>query len=659
MQRSDDSSAVTTHVPVVQTHADTSAGDPPETADGDAAADAPVLGMSALMRVLDPATPAGTQGPFGVQRSSADVAAPGQTVPAQSSRPLGLGAPLSSTGSIPGVQRQVSTSGSTGSTTGSANSGGTTAGTTPMRIQTGNLPADRSTAATGSAEPGTVQRFADSTELVLPAPSVQRVGDTSSPVPSGVAEPVESPTVSSESFGEPEPSAPTEGLVIAPLLGAMDGETAHSITGPGATDARSAGAQVPTGSAPTSTSSAHSAPAVQRSESSAADTGSQLPRLPSSPMSPGLDRSGLGAPLTGGGSQRSGSNQVLSQEVPLQRMFDPGAAAIASGAAYSDSPNSVVFRAPVTSAMPTTPTLGSSSGNAPAVQRFGLPSASSLMDRAKGAATGYVDSARQAAGGYADTARNTAGGYLTSATQAAGGYADQARGFADNAVSSAGGYLSSARNAAGGVADQAMGAAGGALDSAQAAAGGLVDQAGGAVNNAATAVQGAVGNATDAAGGAIAGLQNAAGNAASGAADAVAGAAGAVAGGRRGGRRAADRPRRAGPAAVRPAQRAAQVRALAGPGEGRHGHRSAPLSRSPGPPQAGRPATSSNQQEARGDPHGTIPRIPQSACVSRSSIDDDRARACSTAARDSAARSSWSSGRRAATTPWSGSCRPG
>ena len=273
VQRSVDSSAATTHSPVVQTHADTSAGDPPDTTENDAAADAPVLGMSALMRVLDPATPAGTEGPFGVQRSTTDAASSGNTAPPQTTRPLGLGAPLSSAGPIAGVQRQVSSAGSAGSATGSASAGGPAAATSPMRIQTGNLPADRSTAATGSAEPGTVQRFADATELVLPAPSVQRIGDTSSPVPSGVAEPVESPTVSSESFSEPEPSAPTEGLVIAPLLGAMGGETAHSITGPGATDASSAGAQVPTGSAPTSTSSARSAPAVQRSESSAADIG--------------------------------------------------------------------------------------------------------------------------------------------------------------------------------------------------------------------------------------------------------------------------------------------------------------------------------------------------------------------------------------------------
>jgi hypothetical protein len=397
-----------------------------------------------------------------------------------------------------------------------------------MRMQTGSPPIDQSTSAAG-AEPGTVRRFADSTELVLPSPSVQRLADASSPMPSVVSEPGVTPTASPESFSEPEASAPTEALVIAPLLGAGDRGPAGAATGSDGVP----NAPEPTGSAPISTPPARSAPAVQRSEISAAGSGSQLsrlPSLPSSPLSPSLDRSGLGAPLTGGGNPLSATHQVLSQEVPLQRMFDPGAAAIASGAAYSDSPNSVVFRAPVSSAMPTSPTLGSSAGSAPAVQRFGLPSASSLMDRAKGAATGYVDSARQTASGYVDTARNTAGGYLTSATQAAGGYADQARGFADNAVSSAGGYLNSARNAAGGVADQAMGAAGGALDSAQSAAGGLVDQAGGAVNNAATAVQGAVGNATDAVGGAIGGLQNAAGNAASGAASAVAGAAGAVAG---------------------------------------------------------------------------------------------------------------------------------
>ena len=184
VQRSVDSSAAATQSPVVQTHADTSAGDPADTAEHDAAADAPVLGMSALMRVLDPATPAGTQGPFGVQRSTTDAPASPQAGQTPPSRPLGLGAPLSSAGSMPGVQRQVSTAGSPGTATGSASSSGATAATSPMRMQTGNVPTDPSMSATGSAEPGTVQRFADSTELVLPSPSVQRAADTSSPIPS-------------------------------------------------------------------------------------------------------------------------------------------------------------------------------------------------------------------------------------------------------------------------------------------------------------------------------------------------------------------------------------------------------------------------------------------------------------------------------------------
>ena len=111
-------------------------------------------------------------------------------------------------------------------------------------------------AATGSAEPGTVQRFADSTELVLPSPSVQRAADTSSPMPSAASRTAESPqTVSSESFSEPEASTPTEGLVIAPLLGAMGGEKAVSTEESGATDAGSSSAPKPTGSASPGTSS--------------------------------------------------------------------------------------------------------------------------------------------------------------------------------------------------------------------------------------------------------------------------------------------------------------------------------------------------------------------------------------------------------------------
>ena len=67
---------------------------------------------------------------------------------------------------------------------------------------------------------------------------------------------------------------------------------------------------------------------------------------------------GFGAPLRS--VPASGTDRISSREMSFEQMFAPGAAAIASGAAYSDSPGSVVFRSPDSTDHPlgSTPTLG-------------------------------------------------------------------------------------------------------------------------------------------------------------------------------------------------------------------------------------------------------------------------------------------------------------
>jgi len=281
-----------------------------------------------------------------------------------------------------------------------------------------------------------------------------------------------------------------------------------------------------------------------------------------------VQRSSL-SPIPGTGER---TDRVSAREVSFEQMFAPGAAAIASGAAYADSPNSVVFHPPPTVTPETTATLGAAS--IPAVQRFGLPSVSSLVKQGREAAGGYADSARQSvsglagraqqeAGGYADTARQAAGGYLNQARSTAGGYLDQARstaggyadmargtagGYADKARETAGGYADKAREVGGGYADQALGyadtamgtargfadqagdTASGLLDNARGMASTAADRATGAVTDAGSAAGKAVGGAVDAAGDAVSGATAAAGDAASGAAAAVTGAAAGVAG---------------------------------------------------------------------------------------------------------------------------------
>lgn len=268
------------------------------------------------------------------------------------------------------------------------------------------------------------------------------------------------------------------GTAIAPLLGAASGIPARQpLAAAGFAGSPSAAAARP------------SPPALQRSSANA------RPPLEAAPATP------------------AGSGRVSAREISFEQMFAPGAAAIASGAAYADSANSVVFH---TSA---TPTPGSS-GSVPAVQRFSLPGASTLITDAHEKAGTYADSARQSVGGLADRAQQAAGGDADKAKDAAGGYAKQALAYRDSAM-----------GAARGAADQAGDTAAGLVDSGRSMAGGVADRAGGAIADSGSAAGKAAGGAVDAARGAVNGATAAAGEAASGAAAAVTGAAAGAAAG--------------------------------------------------------------------------------------------------------------------------------
>jgi hypothetical protein len=295
--------------------------------------------------------------------------------------------------------------------------------------------------------------------------------------------------VDSGSMPPPQAMAPVQ---IAPLLGKQ-----------------------PSGPVPAAAPSVSLPPAVQRHPLSSAfleqpvqRTASSIPQTARAAGTGG----GFGAPLHSLPPTAAGGSGV-AREMSLAQMFAPGAAAIASGAAHSDAPGSVVFSSPTSAPMTTNPTLGSSFdtagiGSPPAagsyagssagvsVQRLGLPSASA-----------FVSDARQRAGGYADTARQAAGGYAGRAGQAASGDVDAATGYAHTALATAGHYT----------------------DAAGQAAGGLSDTAGSAVDGAAAGATGAAGGAVDAASGAAGGLAEA-GTAASGVTTTAAGAAGAAAG---------------------------------------------------------------------------------------------------------------------------------
>ncbi|HEY4992198.1 MAG TPA: hypothetical protein VII33_08945, partial [Nakamurella sp.] len=351
-----------------------------------------------------------------------------------------------------------------------------------------------------------------------------------------------------EAIDQLRPAAPgtdepgTDAPAIAPLLGGRPAPLGPlAATTPVAAQPTSS-ADAPTAArlAPAVQPPAVQPPAVQRSAASTTPTPPTTPTR-SAPLVGSAPPHALDAqavPITP--AQPPDDGPVTVREKSLQRMFEPGAAAVASGAAYADGSGSVIFHPPGVSnpILGSSPTLGSSVlassssgspfGTGHSVQRFaGLPSTSSLIGGANSAANSLVGSARHAAGGYADAAR----GYADTAKNAGAGYLDSAR-------STAGGYLDSARNAAGGYPEQALNTAGSSLHPvdlgrARGTATDLADTAhsavGGAVHDATSAAQGAVSSATDsansAAGGAAAG-----GHAASATAGAVTGAAGAAAG---------------------------------------------------------------------------------------------------------------------------------
>jgi len=533
----------------------------------DSANQAPMLGVVEMMRVIDEgaltggvdAVPANSDAGRPVQRTPGE-GGPGSMSTEARSRPSGLGGPLQSRGlpstgiaSINTVQRAMSamdgggppqvgvapspiptapTLGATESATlqRQLSQASATTPTTPPMTPTTRSPASTSMldpSADGvAALPPTSTFTGDATEITLPhtvftsgppfgdhLAAVQRTASPElTPPPRGV-DPVDRGWDEAVEFNEP-PVAITSSTT-APLLGAASGV-------PGPPDsgfALSAGSAVPTAT-----------PVALQRTTSFPEFSQPLQRTTSSTLqSPGVPPSGagFGAPLHS--TPPPGSDRISSREMSFEQMFAPGAAAIASGAAYSDSPGSVVFRSPelATSSFGSSPTLGSDQGNGPAVQRFGLPSASSLVSSARNAASSYADTARQSVGGLADGARNAAGSYVDSARQTAGGYADTARQTAGGYADQARGLAGSAMDTAGGDAERAGDTATGLLDSARGAAGGLADRVGDAVDDAASTA----GRAVDSAGGAARGLMTAAGDAASGTAnDVAAGVAGAAAG---------------------------------------------------------------------------------------------------------------------------------
>ena len=554
----------------------------------------PLVGSAPVMRAVDPAQAgaesgrtARAHGPVGPPAATSPTAS-SSAVPTMPTMPAVPTTPRPGDGSQTAVDVQRGVGGDLPSvktrpveapTTDSASGGaGSSDPDTPLP---GLVVAP--TLGTGPIPPGIVDQQQESTsvhrdsggpltvttrpalDLGAGAPQVQRMPDVPSVTGHVTDEPVSmvpgahhdsqaegNPAVASVSAGPSAIQAPMRlipllGERVAPrlALGTPIGPAVQRVAAPAATAEQTSSAKQPHpsvgGAAATRDHATKISPtsvAVQRSPSATPATGARpglgaaLPRVPSS----------------------IGQDTVSVRAMPLEQMFAPGAAAIASGAAHSDGAGSVVFHAPTVD----------EPAEWPAVQRFGLPGADALSgastlanrarsaggglldsarsaaggygDRAESAGGGLLDSARNAAGGYADTARNAAGGYADTARNAVGSYADSARntvgGYADSARNAAGSYADSARNAVGGYADTARTLAGGYADSARGAAGSAVNAAETAVGDTAGAARGVAGQAVDsaqsAASGAAGAAQNAVATAAGAAGGAVAGAAGAA-----------------------------------------------------------------------------------------------------------------------------------
>jgi hypothetical protein len=477
-------------------------------------------------------------------------------------RPVGLGAPLTSVPApigrsadatpapshhpeLPAVQRHAA-----GPATGDDHAGRAPGGDNPAEAPTlgstppvpethvpigpatvpamGSDPAAAAAAGTSPAQPATpaavigapigtampqLQRVAadpagspPSADLLLP-PSARPSLPTGRAAAAGSGPDVNAVALQRSSEGDYEAAPIT--VEPAPLLGTVPMSVLH-------TD-HAARAFTPTGPpAP----QRPAAPTAQRSVTTAAASTGALPSG-SSPTGPSpvgraaVQRASTGLPTLQTAATPPGSTGFTAQQMSFDRMFTPGQAAVASGAAFDDGNGSVVFRAPTADA-------GSSFGAPVPVQRFGLPSASSLLGSAghyADTARGYADSAKEAATGYA----RTGAGYVDAAKQAGSGYVDAAR-------QAAGGYADTARNLVGAGGSAARHAVEDATDTARSAAGGAMDQVTSLAHGAAGTATEAAHDAGAAASGAAGQLGSAAAGAAGTAAGAVTGAAGAAAG---------------------------------------------------------------------------------------------------------------------------------
>ncbi|MET0967340.1 MAG: hypothetical protein ABWZ02_13130, partial [Nakamurella sp.] len=271
-----------------------------------------IVGLTAVMRVFD-------QGEGGGHRAAGPSMVDAEP-PGRPARPVGLGAPIrTSSEPLRPVQRLADSMPQ-------SSTADPVAGTPADRQR--RPPAD-SAISSDVAEPG--GSSAGERELFLPA-AVQRAASDV-----GIRHTSQADVRA--------PSGPNHGEAAAPLLGSSE----------------LGGAGVQARALPTEISSAATDPA-----------GPQF----ASPGLPAVQRSSEPSMYSSTAGAGEGSGRVSAREVSFEQMFAPGAAAIASGAAYADSPNSVVFRAP------SAPTLGAA-GGLPPVQRFGLPGVSSLVKQAR------------------------------------------------------------------------------------------------------------------------------------------------------------------------------------------------------------------------------------------------------------------------------------
>jgi len=173
--------------------------------------------------------------------------------------------------------------------------------------------------------------------------------------------------------------------------------------------------------APTLGVKAHETPEARGGDGDAHEVPAPLPQLPLAGAAP-VPRLDAGPSV-----QRLGADSTPAAPLMVAPL-------LGDTSPYRSTPmHPAVPAAPGVSAGPVLPAISSG----PAVQRFGLPGASSLLDSAKKSVGGLANSAQGAVGGL----MNSAGGYVNQAQGAAGGLMNSAGGYANQAQQAAGGYL--------------------------------------------------------------------------------------------------------------------------------------------------------------------------------------------------------------------------